>query len=200
VNDAVRALVRVSIAIGSDDRAGLVDALHAASRAAGAIEIEEALLQSYLFAGYPRTLQAFKEWRSISPSAASESPSMDEASWAERGSRIFGLVYGAQHEKLLENVASLHPDLERWMLVEGYGKVLGRPGLDLPARELCIIALLATQDAVPQLYSHLRGALHVGADASDVAEVLDMSLSRVSADRAKSARDAWAAVSSRRGG
>jgi 4-carboxymuconolactone decarboxylase len=200
VKNGVRALVRVSIAIGSDDRAGLADALESASRVAAAGEIEEALLQSYLFAGYPRTLQAFKEWRSISPSAAAAAPSMDEASWTERGSRIFELVYGAQHEKLLENVAALHPDLERWMLVEGYGKVLGRPGLDLPTRELCIIALLATQDAVPQLYSHLRGALHVGADASDVAEVLEMSLSHVSADRAMRARDAWAAVSNRRGG
>ena len=49
------------------------------------------------------------------------------------------------------------------MLAEGYGKVLGRPGLALEVRELCIVAILAGQDAAPQLYAHLRGALNVGA-------------------------------------
>ncbi len=54
------------------------------------------------------------------------------------------------------------------MVVEGYGKVLGRPGLTLVIRELCIIATLAVTGASKQLYSHLRGALNVGALRADV--------------------------------
>jgi 4-carboxymuconolactone decarboxylase len=51
-------------------------------------------------------------------------------------------------------------------MIEGYGKVL-RSALDLKTRELCIIALLASQDAPHQLHSHLRGAL-TGATTAEV--------------------------------
>ncbi len=54
------------------------------------------------------------------------------------------------------------------MVVEGYGKVLGRPGLSLMMRELCIVAILAVTGASKQLYAHLRGALNVGATPADV--------------------------------
>jgi len=59
------------------------------------------------------------------------------------------------------------------MVVEGYGKVLGRPQLDLATRELCIVALLAVLGAPRQLYSHLRGAMNAGADPSEVEETLE---------------------------
>ncbi len=54
------------------------------------------------------------------------------------------------------------------MVVEGYGKILGRPGLALVVRELCVVACLAVTGATKQLYSHLRGALNVGAPGEDV--------------------------------
>ena len=38
------------------------------------------------------------------------------------------------------NIKALHPALDTWMIVDGYGKVLGRPQLDLARRELCVIA------------------------------------------------------------
>jgi alkylhydroperoxidase/carboxymuconolactone decarboxylase family protein YurZ len=41
----------------------------------------------------------------------------------------------------------------------GYGRVMSRPGLDLPLRELCVVAVLSGQHVEPQLESHLRGAL-----------------------------------------
>lgn len=78
------------------------------------------------------------------------------------------VVYGGQYGRLRENVRALHPDMERWMVVEGYGKVLGRPGLDLATRELCIVALLAVLGAPRQLYAHLRGALNAGASREEV--------------------------------
>jgi alkylhydroperoxidase/carboxymuconolactone decarboxylase family protein YurZ len=87
--------------------------------------------------------------------------------------------------------------MERWMIVEGYGKVLSRPGLDLATRELCIVALLAPQDAAPQLYSHLRGALNAGAAESDVDEAVALILPMLGAAHRPAAR-AVGAVRSRR--
>ena len=54
----------------------------------------------------------------------------------DRGEEVCRTVYGGQYEGLRRNVRDLHPDMERWMVVEGYGKVLGRPGLD-PQRRRC---------------------------------------------------------------
>ena len=200
MNRATRALVDVAIAIGADERDGLHAALSTAATHASLAEVDEVLLQSHLFVGYPRVLNAFQVWRTIAPAPAAASPAGDEDEWAARGAQTFQKVYGEQHAKLLENVGQLHPDLERWMIVAGYGKVISRAGLDLPTRELCIIALLATQDAEKQLYSHLRGALNVGVAVEDVEETLVSALERAPAERAIRAREAWEAVRNRRGG
>lgn len=60
------------------------------------------------------------------------------------------------------------------MIVEGYGKVLSRSGLDLARRELCIVAACAALRQDRQLHSHLHGALNAGCDPSDVEGVLDV--------------------------
>jgi 4-carboxymuconolactone decarboxylase len=51
----------------------------------------------------------------------------DAALWRARGQEVCRAVYGGQYPRLRENVRDLHPDMERWMVEEGYGKVLGRP-------------------------------------------------------------------------
>ena len=75
-------------------------------------------------------------------------------------------VYGSMYERLRENIRVLHPALDDWMITEGYGKVLSRPGLDLPRRELCIVAACAAAGQDRQLHSHLHGALNVGVSRS----------------------------------
>jgi alkylhydroperoxidase/carboxymuconolactone decarboxylase family protein YurZ len=55
-------------------------------------------------------------------------------------------VYGGMYERLRANVRELHPSLDAWMIVEGYGKVLSRPGLDLARRELCIVSACAAAE------------------------------------------------------
>ena len=69
-------------------------------------------------------------------------------------------------------MAAIHPDLDRWMLQTGYGRVLSRPGLAPRMRELCVIAVLAGQNVTPQLFSHLRGAVNVGANVAECESVL----------------------------
>ena len=70
-------------------------------------------------------------------------------------------------------MAGFHPDLDRWMVEIGYGRVLSRPGLCPRLRELCVLAVLAGQNVTPQLFSHLRGAVNVGATADECRSILE---------------------------
>jgi 4-carboxymuconolactone decarboxylase len=191
------ALIRVSalLAAGVDDDI-LGEQLAVAAAAAGALAVEEALLQSYLFLGYPAALRGLGVWRRLSGRAA-QGPAHDEAEWRQRGEATCAIVYGGQYERLRGNIARLHPDVERWMIVEGYGKVLGRPGLDLATRELCIVGLLAPQDAAPQLYSHLRGALNAGAAPAEVEASVQLIAPLLPVDRSAVLNSQWAAVRDR---
>jgi 4-carboxymuconolactone decarboxylase len=81
-------------------------------------------------------------------------------------------VYGRKYDALRQAVTRLHPALDAWMLQDGYGKVLARPGLSLAQRELCIVAACAASEQLPQLRSHLRGALNCGATLEDLAQTL----------------------------
>ncbi|NJD19178.1 MAG: carboxymuconolactone decarboxylase family protein [Gemmatimonadetes bacterium] len=190
------ALVALSAALGARSVAAVDAALRTAAATASAAEVEETLLQSYLFVGYPIALNAFSAWREIS-GAPAPAPSADAASWAERGAAVCSTVYGGQYERLRANVRSLHPDMERWMVHEGYGKVLGRAGLDLRMRELCIVALLAALDVPKQLYSHLRGALHAGASPPEVERALELAAAVSGPGVGERAAETWESVTTR---
>ena len=92
------------------------------------------------------------------------------------------------YEKLRLNVRDLHPALDAWMVVDGYGKVLARPGLDLPRRELCVVAACAAMGQDRQLHSHLRGALNVGVAPDALRDAIDAIGGLIGADRARSAQ------------
>jgi len=194
---ALAALVRLAAALGSGDDGALQEAMSVAARVAEHAQAEEVLLQSYLFLGYPATLRALGAWREQVGGAAARSEPDDHALWRERGRRVCEEVYGGAYEALRANVARLHPDIERWMLEEGYGKVLGRPGLELRERELCVVALLAGLRAPHQLHSHLRGALNVGASPLEVEQVLELAGAVLPAERMEAARSLWEAVRGR---
>lgn len=194
----LRALVRISAALASRRREALEEALRWAIRTASPVEVEEALLQSYLFLGFPAALGGLARWRSQSGRPAP--PSLDEnpGDWGPRGEEVCARVYGGKYPDLRENIAGLHPEMDRWMVLEGYGKVLGRPGLELGRRELCIVAILAVLDAPVQLYSHLRGALNVGVSPGWVGEALEEALLLVSSDGTRArARETWGRVQAR---
>lgn len=198
MNDTTRVLIEISGALAGGSAGRLDAALRAAIGVVEPKAVEEALLQSYLFLGYPSALRGLAAWRRISELPALEQPAADSATWEKRGEKICALVYGGQYERLRANIAALHPDMERWMVVEGYGKVLGRRGLDLITRELCIVALLAPQESGPQVYSHLRGALNAGAEESDVDEAVRRLLGSLPAERARVLSEQWNAVRARR--
>lgn len=193
LSDTDRALVALAAALAAHDAGLLERAIDDAVRAAGSAA-EEAILQSYLFVGFPTVLKAMAVWRSRTGRPAPAGTQDDPSEWRARGERVCELIYGAAYGRLRRNIAALHPDLERWMLEEGYGKVLGRPALPLRTRELCIAALLAAQDAPDPLYAHLRGALHAGASVADVEETLTIACAAVKPERAAAAFRTWESV------
>jgi 4-carboxymuconolactone decarboxylase len=199
LTDGTRALVRMSAALASGDMGTLGDALTDAAGACARVEVEEALLQSYLFLGYPTALNALGLWRERAGAAPGPPEPGDGESGGRRGTEVCRTVYGGQYEGLRANVRALHPDLETWMVVEGYGKVLGRPGLSLERRELCIVAMLARQGArvERQLYSHLRGALSAGASRAAVQEALTLALEGAAAPEREGAAEVWGRVCGR---
>lgn len=197
MDDRERSLVALSAALGAGDPARRLAAMDAAVEQGDEAAVEEALLQSYLFLGYPTALRAVGEWRERTGRPAPGPVADDWAAWRERGEAVCERVYGGAYPLLRERVAALHPDLERWMLTEGYGKVLGRPGLALRTRELCIVALLAGLDAPQQLHSHLRGALNVGAAPEEVDEALEIAGGAIAPARLGVAWAVWEAVRDR---
>lgn len=197
MDEATAALVALSATLGTGDRSALASALDDAADAAEPLAVEEALLQSHLFLGYPAALNALALWRERSGRSAPPATTDDLDRWRERGERVCAAVYGGQYERLRENIARLHPDMERWMVCEGYGRVLGRPGLALETREVCIAALLAAQDAPRQLYAHLRGAIQVGAAPADVGAAVEIACDRIPPQRAEAARRVWSEVRDR---
>ncbi len=194
------ALVRLSAALAARSGDGLRSALETAARELDSDEVEEAILQSYLFLGYPVALNAFSLWREVSGMEGGEGAADEWDRWSERGEEVCRTVYGGQYEGLRRNVRRLHPDMERWMVVEGYGKVLGRPGLDLPTRELCIAALLTVLQTPRQLYSHLRGALNAGVPPGEVEEALELACQFVDTGGADLAWSVWDRVEARTSG
>lgn len=176
LDPATAALVRFAIAAAKGDEALLADrAREAIGAQVPAAWVDELLLQTVLMVGYPRALVAAGVWRQVSGfrgPATDRSFSETAAAWRERGERTCATIYGGNYERLRENVRALHPALDAWMVTEGYGRVLSRPGLDLARRELCTVAQIATLRSPRQLHSHLRGARHAGASAELVEAML----------------------------
>src|SRR5207245_607264 len=138
------ALVRVAAAVARGNGPEL-KARFAAARDARVPGrwIEELLLQGMLVVGYTLPVAACA---------------------AARGGGAGGLWWGRAYQQLLGSLRALHPALEDLVLVDAYGKVIGRPGLDLKRRELCTVATTAVLGTAEQLHSHLRGALNTGAE------------------------------------
>ncbi|MGH7570469.1 MAG: carboxymuconolactone decarboxylase family protein [Gemmatimonadota bacterium] len=156
---------------GDPDR--LREAIAGAVEVLTAEDIDELLLQTYLFAGFPRTINAFYTWQSWAMRHGGRGEPLTEPmqleSWRERGERLCRLIYGGNFEALQIRLARLHPELAAWTLVDGYGKVLSRPGPAADVREMAAVGALIALGERRQLASHLQGARHTGVEADVLA-------------------------------
>ncbi len=192
-------LVRFAAAVAQGDEPDLrVCAAECRSMQVPVSWVEELLLQSTLMVGYPRTLIAASIWRKVGRVAAPKSDPDAEytrvAEWTRRGEETCGIVYGANYRRLRENVRELHPALDGWMITEGYGRTMSRPGLDLLRREFCVVAQTAVLEAPRQLHSHLRGALHAGATFPQIDAVLSVVNPLLSYEQWRMVKELWLTV------
>jgi 4-carboxymuconolactone decarboxylase len=197
-----RQLVRLSAIVTAGTEAETRAIMQTIPEMIPVVWVEELLLQSHLFAGFPRALNAMREWRRVHPDIgaaplapeSNETDANDLARWRADGETTCAAVYGAMYDRLRHNIRGLHPLLDDWMITDGYGKVLSRPGLDLSRRELCIVAACAAAGQDRQLHSHLHGARNVGVEPDVVDEVIEAVADDIGADRAQAARFLWARV------
>ncbi len=180
LDDETSMLVAVAAVISGGSESAQRRVLRQALPIVRAAWVEEVILQTYLFAGFPRALNAMRLWRAVSglpaPGNDQDTDANSYADWRERGLETCSAVYGHFYDRLRVNIAALHPALDGWMVTEGYGIVLGRPVLDLARRELCVVAACVASQQDRQLHSHLHGALHVGAAPGAVAEAVEVAI------------------------
>jgi 4-carboxymuconolactone decarboxylase len=195
VREWVWHLVDLTAAQAAGDTAGMDKAFERLRAAGRESEVEEALLQSYLFLGFPSAIEALRRWRTngtATPEAADE----NWEEWLERGQRTCAIVYGDHYEQLRKNIARFHPDLDLWMVAEGYGKILSRPALSLDIREMLIVTMLVVQvnGGRRQLRSHLKGALNAGVTPEDVVRTIERAAKFASPAKLDLARKLWTVV------
>ena len=134
-------------------------------------KIYESLLQTYLFAGFPSALISLKKLnRFVGKNFMYNGYDLEK--YYKLGEKNCRIIYGNKYDKLISNVKSFSPEIAEWLIIEGYGKVLGRNGLTLKEREVCIVAILSALKFRDQLYSHINGAVRVKAGVEIIFKVI----------------------------
>ncbi|MCI0652494.1 MAG: carboxymuconolactone decarboxylase family protein [Planctomycetes bacterium] len=194
----IECLCEIAHAIAAP-RAGLLREALARARASSALtstDVEESILQSVPYSGFPGAVEALAAWREISAAEAGAAPAQEKEARGRRaaGARNFALVYGDQAGRVRAELRALHPALERWILEFGYARVMGRGALTLGEIEaLGVAALLAQERRVP-LTSHLRGALRNGWSRADLERIIDRLAPRCGQEIVRYAREALASL------
>lgn len=81
---------------------------------------------------------------------------------------LSGKRYGGSPTALAE----LSPDLEDLLNEVVFGKVWGRPGLELKLRSVAVIAALTSMQRLPQLKAHIANGLNIGLSKEEIIEIL----------------------------
>lgn len=140
--------------------------------------VYETILQSYLFLGFPRMIEAaiaFSETGGtvdkFHEADFEKISTLESEQWFEKGVNLCKKVYGENYRKLEKRFMQISPEMFRWMVIEGYGKVLTRPGLSSIERELAEVAALIVDARERQLLSHIIGSLNVGASLRFIKQI-----------------------------
>lgn len=133
----------------------------------------EALLQTYLFAGFPCALQALMTLSNVTGITHTYSFTYDTELFDIQGQNTCKEVYGSVYDKLRVTLHQISPELEASMIIEGYGKILSRTELSLIYREIAIVAILRQSGWHTQNISHTRGAQRLGITKDELEIVLN---------------------------
>jgi alkylhydroperoxidase/carboxymuconolactone decarboxylase family protein YurZ len=200
----IRRLARLAVLAATGRTADLEGEIRAAAKARVPLRaVRETFLQVCLFAGFPRTVNALDAFERALGRRPPDRPERLPA--GERGRRLlerrgralFGRVYGPDAGVVLEVLGRRHPEFRDCVLVDAYGKVMGRRGLSAAERECLAVALLAALDLPRQQVPHVRGALRCGARPAGVSAALDAVADLAPEEAVRFARERLAAEASR---
>jgi 4-carboxymuconolactone decarboxylase len=172
------ALVRLSAAVAAGPPEDVARRAESAIQNGVSLDqVYEAVLQSYLFVGFPRAIEAFFAIRPVLADRGgipAEPAPVDPAAWKRDGEALCRRVYGRNFTALTQVIGRLSPDLASSMILEGYGKTLSRPGLGPVEREYGIVAILTVTEMWRQLRSHAIGAVNVGGTREGVRDTISL--------------------------
>jgi len=136
-------------------------------------EWREAVLQTHLFGGFPRLVEAYGHLAHAGGLGAATADEHEAAGSVERGAQLFDRIYGEGAEPVRAMLDEHSADYAAMIAEHAYGRVLSRPGLDAASRELIASCALAALGQDRQLASHARGALRCGAHFDALVDGLD---------------------------
>jgi 4-carboxymuconolactone decarboxylase len=91
----------------------------------------------------------------------------------EAGMAVRRRVLGDAHvNRATQNATDFDAEFQEMITRHAWGDIWTRPGLDLRARSLITIAILATLNREEELKLHLRATRNTGASRDDVKELL----------------------------
>jgi 4-carboxymuconolactone decarboxylase len=90
----------------------------------------------------------------------------------EKGVEIRKKLSGKRFGKASSALAELAPDLEDMLNEVVFGRVWGRPGLELKMRSAITIASLMSLQRLPQLKTHIANGLNAGLTKQEIVEIL----------------------------
>lgn len=89
------------------------------------------------------------------------------------GFNKFKNIYGELGVRVLQNVNETSPDMMKYIVEFAFGEIYSRKGLDIKSREIVSISsLLTLGNAIPQLKSHIHGALNIGCTRVEILEIV----------------------------
>src|SRR5262245_23260962 len=154
------------------------DTLQACARAAAARslprqDLEETLLQSVLFCGFPRAVTAFEQFGEAWPATTTPAGGgLPPAEQGPAGQALFARIYGLNGAAVQAMLKTFHEDFHDFVLEAAYGRILTRPHLAPGVPEVLAVAVLPAQHQLRQFIAHARGALHFGSNLAELRETL----------------------------
>lgn len=138
------------------------------------VKIYEAILQSYLLAGFPSALVSLKILSEFFEPPNFEKNISDKTDYYNSGIKNLQKVYGDKTDKLLKNIKTFSHEMSFWLVEEGYGKVFSRKTLSIRERELGFCSILIVLKYKDQLISHFLGALRNKVTEPEINEMIEL--------------------------
>ena len=90
----------------------------------------------------------------------------------QRGMQVLEKIQSDTTRETSAVLASVAPDMMRWIIESGLGDIYARPGLDLKQRELVTVTALIALGHEHELRVHLHAAMNVGWRREELVEVI----------------------------